>query len=576
MLEHSLHGASLIALGLQEQPDALAHPWQLVLHHPAGTPQALPAGTHITQVYDAAQGELLILGAPGSGKTTLLLELTRELLDRAEHDEHHPLPVVFNLSSWAMKQQPLADWLVEELNRTYQVPRQLGQTLVETDQILPLLDGLDEVALKARTACIETINTYRQEHGLLPLVICSRSADYLAQSARIRLGSAVAVQPLSQQQVDDYLASGGEPLWALRVALHQDSALRELTETPLMLSILTLTYHDMPIEELLRGGIAPTRQQVFEYYVERMLRQRGAVMRYTHEQTTHYLEHLQPDWLGERRRRLLYRLTVGLFAGLVVGLVVGLVGEPVGGLINGLIGGLGAGLIGGLVSGLDQIQPREILTLTWMRTKRSIVMGLRVWLVVGLVYGLIGGLGGLIGGLVYEPVGRLIDGLIDGLKVGLVTGLVAMLVAGFSTSQLDDRLRSHPNQGIWRSARNGLVVGLSVYLAALVAVLVTEPGGGLFFGQVLGLPVGLVVMLVFGLGTFFQHFALRFWLWRTGSLPWNLVALLDEAAERLLLRKVGGGYIFVHRLLLEYFASLDTTPTPDAARAKKEQAEPAS
>lgn len=32
---------------------------------------------------------------------------------------------------------------------------------------------------------------------------------------------------------------------------------------------------------------------------------------------------------------------------------------------------------------------------------------------------------------------------------------------------------------------------------------------------------------------------------------------LDYATERILLRKVGGGYIFVHRLLMEYFASLE-------------------
>src|SRR5258708_27922951 len=43
----------------------------------------------------------LILGEPGSGKTTLLLQLARELLDRAEQDETHRMPVVFNLSSWA-------------------------------------------------------------------------------------------------------------------------------------------------------------------------------------------------------------------------------------------------------------------------------------------------------------------------------------------------------------------------------------------------------------------------------------------------------------------------------------------
>jgi len=52
---------------------------------------------------------------------------------------------------------------------------------------------------------------------------------------------------------------------------------------------------------------------------------------------------------------------------------------------------------------------------------------------------------------------------------------------------------------------------------------------------------------------------LRFLLWRARSIPWNLPQFLDYAAERILLRQVGGGYIFVHRLLLEYFASLDET-----------------
>src|SRR5204862_5439162 len=129
------------------------------------------------------------------------------------------MPVIFPLSSWTGK-QPLTEWMVEELISKYQVPRKLARTWVDADQILPLLDGLDEVAPENRTACIETINAYRQEHGLLPLVVCSRSADYLAQTVRVRLSSAVSVQSLTQQQVDDYLAGGGEVLWALRVALH--------------------------------------------------------------------------------------------------------------------------------------------------------------------------------------------------------------------------------------------------------------------------------------------------------------------------------------------------------------------
>ncbi len=63
-------------------------------------------------------------------------------------------------------------------------------------------------------------------------------------------------------------------------------------------------------------------------------------------------------------------------------------------------------------------------------------------------------------------------------------------------------------------------------------------------------------MLVGGYA-FIRHFTLRFWLWQAKCLPWNLVLFLDEAAERLLLRKVGNSYIFVHQLLLDYFATLD-------------------
>ncbi len=146
VLQHSLHQAALIALDLQEQPDALDNPWRLEVQETNLPPRPLPAGTRIIQVYDEAEGELLILGEPGSGKTTLLLELAHDLLDRAEQDETHPMPVIFNLSSWAEKQLPLTDWLTEELKLKYQVSSQLAKSWLTTKSILPLLDGLDEVA----------------------------------------------------------------------------------------------------------------------------------------------------------------------------------------------------------------------------------------------------------------------------------------------------------------------------------------------------------------------------------------------------------------------------------------------
>jgi hypothetical protein len=39
-----------------------------------------------------------------------------------------------------------------------------------------------------------------------------------------------------------------------------------------------------------------------------------------------------------------------------------------------------------------------------------------------------------------------------------------------------------------------------------------------------------------------------------GSIARDYVRFLDHAAKRILLRKVGGGYMFIHRMLLEWFA----------------------
>ena len=76
------------------------------------------------------------------------------------------------------------------------------------------------------------------------------------------------------------------------------------------------------------------------------------------------------------------------------------------------------------------------------------------------------------------------------------------------------------------------------------------PLGVLFLAPPLGLARGGLACI--------QHLILRILLWRNGSAPWNYARFLDYAADRILLRKVGG-YIFIHRLLMEYFAALEPT-----------------
>jgi predicted NACHT family NTPase len=132
---------------------------------PGGDSGPLPAEVSITKVFDRLGGGLLILGAPGSGKTTALLELARDLLDAAEADQSAPLPVVFNLSSWAATRGRLDEWLVEELNRSYKVSRATGRQWLDARELLPLLDGLDEVATAHRGACVEAINVFHETCG---------------------------------------------------------------------------------------------------------------------------------------------------------------------------------------------------------------------------------------------------------------------------------------------------------------------------------------------------------------------------------------------------------------------------
>ena len=57
---------------------------------------------------------------------------------------------------------------------------------------------------------------------------------------------------------------------------------------------------------------------------------------------------------------------------------------------------------------------------------------------------------------------------------------------------------------------------------------------------------------------YIEHYVLRWYLWRAGYMSWNSIRFLDYAAERILLCKIGGGYMFSHRLLLDYFVTCDT------------------
>jgi eukaryotic-like serine/threonine-protein kinase len=602
---------------LAARPDFASREWSALQQQADATP--VPADAPLLAQFDASSGALLILGAPGSGKSMLLLTLARELLDRAAHDESQPIPVVLSLASWPARAPSLDAWLADELHARYDIPRQVAAQWVEQDELLPLLDGLDEVTDERRAGCARAINSYRSSR-LAGMAVCCRLGEYEQLEARLDVGHALEVCPLSDEQIDAYLAEHAGS-GALRKVLAEHDALREFARSPLTLTLLAATYADKDSEALAALERSPSpHSQLFERYIARMFAHRGEAP-YTpeqtrrglawlaeamarHNQSSFLIDRMQPSWLRPGPQQRTYRTGVLLVVGAVVAIILG-------GFAGWLSGSVGLGLLFGPLAGL-------LFALAWERGGRIAVPWTQGWslaLAEGLTYGLLyavvkrwpDGLGHgapqawayflptvLIPGLMcavgcgfvragrIEPVealrwswrAALSRGLPVGLLVGVLTGLFAFgpsaavgLALGLATlltlgltprAEIDARLR--PNSAIWRSLRNalrwGLLSGLSFGLAVgLSLTLKDDLRTGLRNGLGYGLTAALVLGMVFGGLACLQHLWLRRLLAWAGVAPWNYRRFLDHADDRILLRRVGGGYEFVHRLLLEHFAA---------------------
>jgi len=626
VLCQSLYKLARLELGFTNKADAVEQPLNAVVRVPGHSPKPIPPGTRISQIFDEQAGALLIVGAPGTGKTTLLLELAQHLLDRADHDESQPIPVVFPLSSWATRQQPLADWLIKELNQRSYVPKKVARQWIEAEQILPLLDGLDEVAAEYRQSCLEAINQFRREYGLLPIAVCSRTTDYEALGTKLRLRTAVEIQPLAKHQVEESLVRVGESLRGLRAAIEEDASLWELLETPLMLWVAMLTYRDLPLASSKGHTVEQRQQHLFAQFVEAMFQRKASQGHYMPEQTKHwlsrlaktltrnnqpvfYLENIDYSWLPTRTQQWLARVVATVITVLLIWLSVMLsfameislrfgtsavpkamywavlhLWSPSPSYI-GLLLGLGIGL----VSIVIRIQPVDNSAWGWVDLRQRMNTALRSGLLCGLLFTVLGGLlialgsdvhvvtwsDGLISGLIWMIGG----GLGFGLRAGFIVGVVRLL-----TYEAAAETRSHLNQGTHKSIKMMLLGGLfgggifglsSGFLVNLINPTIRLSNGliiGLNSGLITGLSNGLAIGLIVGLlsGGLFavKHFILRLTLWLSGFAPLNYVAFLTHAKDLLFLRQVGGGYNFTHRLLQEYFASLSQKEKEAEPRTK--------
>jgi hypothetical protein len=289
------------------------------------------------------------------------------------------------------------------------------------------------------------------------------------------------------------------------------------------------------------------------------------------------------------RERILTGINNGLLVGLLVGMPYGLsLGQRLGDVpewifalevISVLLGGFGFVLIDRLLDvQATDIQPAETFGWSWARMGRNLVkflfFGLLASLVgillIGLYLWMIGGTKDIRTALPEILHQELSFAVIIALSLASIGGLLGGLTGGVSNDLLNEHSRIQPNQGMYSSARHSLLVGIiggmvgvgvGGALSRVINMGVQDPDISWFLAVRYGLFLGPLIGLVSGLRAggiaCIQHIVLRWLLHKTDCLPWNCTRFLDYASERILLHKVGGGYIFVHRLILEYFATLE-------------------
>jgi len=632
VLKTSLSNVELLDLDISPDYESVNHPWQKLLNLSTDEDGELLTSKQIMTYFENLNGKLLVMGAPGAGKTTMLLTLTEQLLRRAERDPVYPIPVVLNLSTWSQSRTTIEEWIEDELHTKYQTPRRIAREWIDSDNLTLMLDGLDEVDGRYRDTCVQAINSYREAHGFVDIVLCSRTDEYNQLMTQVMLNGAIRINPLTEAQIREYLSSLGAVGERTQRLIDTDSTFEELSRAPLTLRILVQTYQNVPTGSVkILDDPRAQRQQLFALYTREMIQRRVNETQYTAEQIHNHLawlaqqmqthnlsifqiEDLQPDWLDEEGQRSYNRLflatnvitqagmwglprliqtdeSVGLsnvgkmvvwaFSGMTWGFALG-TGAWMHWMISWIVGvvfALGIVVDGSADSGMAALGVLPIgiviyggifyvgyivmrnnnFSHNWIHTVELLRFSRRRVRPLASIIGVLTGVASaFINSAAYSGEPPTSTELLIGIVLGATfSGLTAVFISGLRASPISTAVR--PNEGMRKTLRNGIQLGILIAGAFFINIfLATAPVSTITFGITQGVisavAFGFSGFMIFGGYAVLQHLLVRFLLERRGHIETDYAHFLDTATSLLLLRKVGSGYIFIHRYLLEYFA----------------------
>lgn len=587
-LNQSLHHRVLIDLGKEKQPQQVERIWDVEVKVGNNPMVKLPKETSILDIFDdeSIAGRLLILGAPGGGKTTTLLQLAEGLIERAEYDVICPIPIILELSSWKPiktglpwdrkeKDLTIAEWIERELLSSKYADLPLDSNVIKkwikAGEILPLFDGLDELPAERQEKCVQAINQFK----CLQMVVCSRKEEYEVYESNLRLNGAICLENLEQQQIHEYLERVNlSELWE---SIKDSSVILELISKPLFLTIMTLGYSQINIEEW-KG--CNTQERCADYllgvYVREMFRRKIRTEQYYNaskildilkllaqsNSSGSALTHL--NYHNKKYKKcytfLNYIFRLFNFITWLISFTLGLfVLSPFMDKIINTENNLSQALFSlstitisafFLVSGCSSALFSDISATISINSKlttskktfyfnydiiESIVINC-------LIYGFLGLLFGLYFGFLLSKIGFYFWGVVVFLIYICIYFGVAYVI-------IENNNKNH----------NNLFDDLICITMLLIFCLI--------FGVSVGKTYGLIICLLLGIffvyccNLIFLEFIVSniffFFLKCNDEIPWNIDRFLDYCTERMMLQRVGKSYRFIHRLLQEHFANME-------------------
>jgi len=523
--------------------------------------------------------QLVITGESDSGKSVLAVRLVRELQSHRSEELGGRVPVLFMLESWRPNERDLRGWLISQLRREFGIGRRDAQLLVDEDHLIPVLDGFNEVPdVQRENGAFQIERRFGEDQ---PTILTSQIEPL--RKALMKLGplgaaELIELKPLAVEMIIEFLDAESASEWGeVRARLKEDpnGGLAEALSSPLMASLALTGYSlaDSDPSELLRfSDKTGIRSHLLQKFVPAEYRSG----RYGREGAERALQ-LLASWPEHRNTaqvswwrileevpsgtQLLFRALVGLVAALgsatyllsAMGWNIAVAASS-----DAMMRLSAVGLMASI--GFGVLVAYIVLPSNWIRRLSPVPRQLAMSSLRGMVR--LTGEVALVS-IVSGPVFAVLFSQAFDLKISwaemFIGGLNASLYLFFpimAFAIIVDQAKSIDTPAS-AGARESLELDRRGFLVRFVLTdLIATALLSLRIGFT---PVSVVVGLVLSLSllktsSWWGYVLATSYFAAKGLLPRDLVAFLDDACARGVLRKAGASYQFRHRVLQRHLA----------------------